>query len=526
MVNGSLHYATPRKTLVFVFSNNLVTIDIGSISNVPALGVSLPISVSLGEISPYSDLNITFNTITNNTNVVFVPPSLSFVEGVSLGYFQINYTTNDTNGTVVFNYTLSGTDAASFSTPAQSNFAIEILNTLAPTITQFSIGIKDEITANISITVGTPSNVYWIFLAYANYLKNATLATLDYVTSVTAPIVGTTNANQTSTGTQVNEYLKYLPNANSYSDWASYVYDLSYYAQTTNFTGAMFVLAAAKTTLYAFDSLVAGTEYIAFAWADNLSGNTAASANATGTTTAIPSPVVSSLTFDIIITGGQVNTITQGYCKSLGASVMRCASFSGITTSRRLSSGLQVIVSGSPSDKKSPATLVAGFNSARFISNLASSGITVGSASQTVVATPVYSTAGLTNTTYNDTANVVYFYYTTGGVGILCFVVESNPNTSLALTSQMIYQGFGRDGLYATVSACADEPESTTSWYSINFTALNVSHGTYVISTTACNNYPITPTCISDSLIANYTYNYGNANSLIVMLFALLAYLV
>ena len=92
LVSGTDLYVAPRKSIVEIYSNAAISIDIGAVSNIPIGGVGLPIILSIaGGVSPHSDMSVIFTTTTANADVTFYPATFKFTSMNSMGAFAIGY---------------------------------------------------------------------------------------------------------------------------------------------------------------------------------------------------------------------------------------------------------------------------------------------------------------------------------------------------------------------------------------------------------------------------------------------------
>lgn len=128
-------YAPLTVTSVVVTSGQ-ASISIGTVTEVPAGGHSLPIVISLSQ-TPYNELIITPTQVgTMDPGVTFDPSSLQFTTGVSQVYFYIRASTNILRSTYEVSWVLDGTDSAAYLQPSNSVIRVTGSDEVLPEVSQ------------------------------------------------------------------------------------------------------------------------------------------------------------------------------------------------------------------------------------------------------------------------------------------------------------------------------------------------------------------------------------------------------
>ena len=121
------------------------------------------------------------------------------------------------------------------------------------------------------------------------------------------------------------------------------------------------------------------------------------------------------------------------------------------------------------------------------------------------------------------------FSFTSSVDGNACCIGELNPNTKITLASYYVQFGEDRLGGVTAFAGCWDVVTGSNYNEFFNFTALtDVTSGTYLLTCTDCNNYPITPECIADSALVQESFTWPvPSGSLVIMIksCAILAYI-
>ena len=291
-------------------------------------------------------------------------------------------------------------------------------------------------------------------------------------------------------------------------------------------------MVAGVNTLQSFASLIAGTNCTAVAWADNYSGLTMASANATAQTTDVPAPAIVSFAFAETITESEVSNIQNAAAQTLNILASRFEQFGAISRRRLSSIVTSALIAGTRSNV-TPLTLGTSLStmSATLLANIIASGVVVaGVTTSARISTsadypsPVFSAITITNET-----DGVMFNFTSSVTGYVCCIGELDANTNYSLSSYDVMFQEDRLGGAPAFASCWDAVAATNYSEFLNFTAqTSVANGTYLFTCTDCNNYPIMPDCIADSALVQDSFTWPVATgslNIMVALCAILAYL-
>ena len=533
LVSGTDMYIAPRKSLVQVYDNSVVSITIGTISNVPIGGVSLPILLAIaGGVSPFSDVSVTFATTTANSAVTFYPSKYEFSSLENMGAFAIGYNGTATAGSSIsFTYTLSGTDMSAFSISSGGSFTLGAITTAAPSISAFLLTIESQTSATVSLTLETASVVTWAFGSTFMFEVYPVLASYEGIAYFAYPIIGTATENQTMIQQQIMGYQNVLNSIDPVElGWEVYSVELLVVAQLSYFAGQVY-LPAGTSTLYSFNNLIASVYYSAVAYADNYSGQTPALNYATEMTTAIATSCVLTSTFADTIAASDIDSINNAIAKTLNIFPGRVINFKGISR-RRLSSNLGSIIQGDVRSSITPLSLGTSLSSlsATLLANIVANGVSVASVSTSAreVATNDFPVPTFTYFAATTDVNGVEANFTTSNDGVVCCEGEYNPNTTEALSSYDVWLQLDRAGQTPPLHWCWAVTAGTNYSEYYNFTANEITnYGTYIFTCTDCNQYPIWPVCLNDTdlQVINFTWTNITAAAHFVIA-AVLAYLI
>ena len=314
-------------------------------------------------------------------------------------------------------------------------------------------------------------------------------------------------------------------------DWNEYTRNILIFANTTYFTGVALIEPNGSRNLYSFASLIANTSYSLYAWADNFSGKTIAAANTTKSTLPLQAPAIIMLTYSSALISSNIDLINKGIALAFGADPLRVISFGGI--SRRLGGTSSSLYISNPLSTENPFTTANAINVGTLTTTINEAGLNL-----TVINKNInqgidsqFSTAGLVGTFNTSGNSILYVNFTTGGLGLVCCILEYNLTTNNNLNSYDVLFGYDRDGLNAFWHTCISEPGSYNDNILWDFSKLYANMGNYIVTCTACNNYPLLPQCIADSQMITYTYNWKNlttisASSIILAFWIFVAVLV
>ncbi|OMJ66670.1 hypothetical protein SteCoe_36410 [Stentor coeruleus] len=506
------HYRAPPKTYIEIFFNDLIKIQVSEISYaVPRLG-TFPIELSIAPYSPFNDLNVKFSLLSPDPNIEFFPENVTFTSEDSVKNFKIAVNESVAIGTVYnFNYTLTGECSGYFEINHKGNFTVNMITTEAPKI-ETVIDVKSNVEVDLLVSLNTDSIVYWALISSHMLKMHPVMTTLDYIKSYAAPIVGGPEGEQSSIEDQISSW-SFAMSQISGNTWEEYNKNFLILSRQMYFAGINF-LKKGNYVLQKFSNLIASTDLVFVAWADNLSGNDLAKIEKFGKTDDPLPPALIQIIFDDIPINSSIDAVPQSIAKALGVYSSMVKIWEGVY--RRLETIIPCLLLPSVYFYLNPAEKASNLAYKNLATYLAVNGVT----STFIInlnkeaETKMFGTPVFYNSTFILNTNILEFWFTPGIFGIIACVQEINPNNSLTLNSYDILFGLDREGYPAPTSIYSVNNFGNYSVIEWNLEKMAINE-TYVFSCTICNNYPITPKCLIEEEIKSYSltwtaiYSYG-----------------
>ncbi|OMJ71052.1 hypothetical protein SteCoe_30830 [Stentor coeruleus] len=498
-------YGKPPKTKVQSFMSNQIKISISTISNAaPGFG-TFPIEISLNDYTPFSGITIEFKLTTAGAeNITFVPSSVEFTDIDSVNYFYIDVSADATTGQT-YDFRI---DAASFVIESTGSFYVDYITSEEPSIT-VALDIQSQTDADLNVEVGTDSVVYWALVSTSLSTYDENCTSYDAIVAYAEPLVDEPTDDQMSIDDQFAAWQDLKDAIVAGDDWIAYTYNIIVLSNSLAFYG-MNLVPQGSWTVQSFDNLIAGSSITAVAYADNFSGNDLASSNDTQTTDPLSSPCTIELDFDETLSSDLNKKIIKAEAQTIGVPESRIIELKAMT--RRLGSVSSNMLLPSATSSEDTVSAASNMDKDVLTTNLAAQGITATFkvVPPTAITADSYPDPSFEGEFYDD-PSVVYFNFTIGMDGSISCVVEYNPDPSSSLTSYDVYYGLDRKGgdAYDTKADDFSSGDQEDSW-NWNFTETNPDYGNYVFTCTACNNYPILPTCVTDDKLVTYNFTWTN----------------
>ncbi|CAG9312582.1 unnamed protein product [Blepharisma stoltei] len=520
-VTNSL-YVAPLSTMIEVCSSlSTATVTVDTLPTLYQYWTSIPIKVYLAN-APASQLTVTPTFSVAGFTVT--PNSLTFDYGVNTLYFQVNvgstYTASTTSPTVSF--TLGGTDAAAFAAPNKQTVTV---STSYPSIVAATPGLSITKVSASEVKVAVTSTIagvlYWGLGCQGSHVLNfAGLSSLvsDLVTpsksiqslqeQLSEQYLSTETDIDTTKDTDINAFFKRIHSEHCSDYWAS--------SQVITTAGATIDL----------NWLMAGTSYTFSAYiATRLTNNTAAYPLNTYnfTTDAAAQYYSTSVTFS----GSVPSTSSSGIAKVLAKNMgVNPSWLTYVSSSRRMlqsSSGsttTTTFVYNVLSDSRYPAYTSSGMisnlntNQAQatsdFSSALALTSTALGTSTAVTTGTaPSWSTAPAKTANTDTSATFTAASSQAGTIYVSC--------TDNDLTGRITYAWQVTNGLDATTEKVPSANVASVATTSETLTVSGLSAGTsYACYFTACNSYPVTPSCIeytSTTPLQSITFKTSGSSS-------------
>ncbi|CAG9312558.1 unnamed protein product [Blepharisma stoltei] len=501
-VTNSL-YVAPLSTMIEVCSSlTPATVTVDTLPTLYKYYTSIPIKVSLAN-APASQLTVT--PTFSVTGFTVTPTSLTFGPDVNALYFQVNvgsaYSASATSPTVSF--TLGGTDAAAFTAPSKQTVTV---STSYPSIVTATPGLSITKVSASEVKVAVTSTIagvlYWgLGCQGSQVLTFAGLSALvsDLVTpSKTIQTLQEqlshqyqnteTDINTSKKDTDINSFFRRIHSEHCSDYWAS--------SQ---------VITTAGATID-FNWLMAGTSYTFSAYiATRLTNNTGAYPLNTYnfTTDAAGQYYSTAVTFSGSVLSSSSSSIAKVLAKNMGVNPSWLTYVSSTRRMLQGTSSTTTFTYNVLSDSRYPAytssAMISNLNTNQaqatsdFSSTLSLTATSLGtSTAVSTGTTPTWSTAPAKTASTDTSATFTAASSQAGTIYVSC--------TDNDLTGRITYAWQVTNGLDATTEKVPSANVASVAATSETLTVTGLSAGTsYACYFTACNSYPVTPSCIDYS---------------------------
>ncbi|OMJ69053.1 hypothetical protein SteCoe_33322 [Stentor coeruleus] len=514
-IDGESYYRAPQKTLVNIFDGNKIQVQVSEISYaVPGFG-TFPIELSISPYSPFNDLTIEFTLLSSDPKIEFIPKIVTFTSKDSIKSFQIAVNETATIGTVYdFSYKLSGECSEYFDIEPTGNFIIDNIYTEAPII-KTAIDVKSSVKVDLLVNLNSDSIVYWALISSYMFDKYPDMATLEYIKSYSAPIFGDSEGDQSSIEHQIAAWsfaISQVPG----DTWEEYNNNFLKLGSQMYFSGIKYAKKG-DSILQTFNNLIASTNLVLVAWADNMSGNDLANSKSLERTEDPLPPVLIDINFDNTLKESLIEVVPQSIAGALEVYSSMVIIWQGAY--RRLETTVSCLLLSSVYFDFDPIKKASSITNQKLAKFLTANGITsafsiasVQEADFTVFGIPEFY-----NSTFILNSNVLEFWFTAGIYGTTICIQEFNPNITTLLSSYNIFFGLDREG-----NSALSTIYSISYYGDYNVIEWNLNEITtdeiYIFSCTFCNNNPINPDCLTEAEIVSYnltwiSISYGTALS-------------
>ena len=496
MTSRVLRYEIPAKVPIYVSDSNLVNVSLGSVYFGKS-STSLPIRVYLNGQTAFSNLLVTFYSSIGN--LLFSPSYLNFTKGNQYKYFNVTLQSAESN--VDISCKLLGNDKNAFLPPPMSTFPVNPYTTNS-TINGLSLVLTNQTYGSINLLLSSAAIVTWALGPTRQFKANPLLYTYDYIHAYAYPIYQNNTKNQSSIDSMMTRYKSTIGKIPFAGDYQQYSVKVIAAAQGILFF-AQTLLGEGESLVQTLDTLCPFTNYTVVVWADNMSG-VITTARANATTAGLPPPQILVLDFNISVGLADQDGILAAVVNATKLMSNR------IVVYQAASKNMEFLVYSSANNLPSPLEVLGGLAQAQVQDSIYSLGL-----EYKVVAMSFYELLNtssavpqFTNTSIGiqqDTRAVLE--YSTGGDGVVCCVIEENPDLSQTLTSIDVYFGFGRNGNTSVEHFCSSVSAGEVYNQTWDFSGNN-DYDIYTITCMTCNLFPVTPICANPSSFSNYTLQW------------------
>ncbi|CAG9314827.1 unnamed protein product [Blepharisma stoltei] len=493
-------YSTPLSIMVEVCQISAATISIATIPTINIGTKSIPIAMTLSN-APASDLTVTPSFGTTTTAISINPTSLTFKQDVNVLYFQLIVSSSYTTASPSLSFTLTGTDAAAFTQPSAKSVTV---STSSSTATAATVNLSSSV-KSVNQVVVTATCSQNIVLYWSLSCKGSVVPTFSELISMTADLIskgsGTyylqeqldsdysateTAPDYTKGDTDIQSFFRRQHKEHCASPWTS--------SQ---------VIYSGTSASIDLNWLMGGTDYTFTGYAVNEVTNNTTPVTISFSTSSLPSVSTYSVQFSGSVAQTSGDNIKLSLAKNMGINPawLTLQSYNG-PTSRFLADSTTTFTYNVLYDRSksyTPANIIANIDQTQLSSDLTTlvgtsptltSGTAASATTPTWATAPAYSTVGETSAAFTATSTVA------GTVHVSC--------TESVISGKNVYAWQVIDGLDGNSEIAYAATNNSTASTSTTLTVSGLTGGTtYYCYFTACNSYPLWPTCIDYSSTAS-----------------------
>ncbi|CAG9323210.1 unnamed protein product [Blepharisma stoltei] len=506
----SNQYSAPLSIIVEVCTLSAATIIIADIPNLIIGAQSIPIAVTLTN-SPASDLTITPSFGSSTSLIAITPSSLAFKPDINVLYFQLTVSSSYTATSPTLSFTLTGTDVAAFVQPTSKSLSVSTTSstTVSATVT-LSSAVKSGTEAVITATCSQNIVLYWSLSC-----KGSVIPSFSEIVAATADLV--TRASDTYyLQEQLDIDYEATETAPDYNkgdtDIQSFFRRKHKEHCATPWTSSQVIYAGEAATID-LNWLMGATDYTFTAYAANEVVNSTTPTTNNFTTAPLPTLSTYTVTFAGSVAQSSGFSIKSTIAKNMGINPAWLTGQVYISSSSRMlidSIGRSAFTYNVLYDRSkpyySPSKIIANIDEIQLTSDLyklVGVSPTLSSGSVTTQTTPSWVAAPV-NGTVGETSAV--FTATSTQDGIVCVSC-----TESVISDKNVYAWQVVDGLDGNSLEAYADCENSTATVNTTLTVSGLTQGTvYYCYFTACNSYPLWPSCIdytSTTPLASVTIN-------------------
>ncbi|OMJ76134.1 hypothetical protein SteCoe_24538 [Stentor coeruleus] len=487
---GNYRYAVPIKNSVYLSTDSAQNIIVSDPGILAPGTTSLPIKISLGDYSTFSSFQFRLENL--EKALVFKPDDIiEFKAGEYYKYFTISVP--DQEGEYQINFQLTGDDKDAFVPPSNLNITVGAVNDVDLKIINININPEGVSEATINIELSTQAEIAWV-LGPSRLLKAyPDLITYKNASAYFYPLIGTPTSLQKTIANQINRFNTALNSYSSLGSYVNYTSDILNHARSSIFYHYTVADQQYSETLEAF---VYEIEYTLVVWAFNTKSTT--TATFVYSHTSLPPPIILSLSFTSPLNTTEISLLINSLSDLTGILKNRFNHYTNNNFRRRLSTTTDIIIYSSPRsfytaqkiyemiDMYNLQIVLSDNNIEKSIISMSYSELSKNNDIPSVISKEIE--------VPKDVQVIVSIEIDKNG--IICCVVEKEPQKNLSLTAEDIYLGYGRDGKQAQMHKCAKMAMNITNIQTWDFTE-DFDFARYTLTCTACNTYPVTPQCES-----------------------------
>lgn len=527
IIQNTYNYDTPSKTLVQLTNTLKIPISIAKIPSCVPGYPTLPISLSLDQISPFTGVSVKFSRENSTDDYGFKPNPVSFTSEDLEKFFEINcLTTLPINNEFKFTISIEGEDKDTFTIDSDKSF-----NTKSSSDIEVHADITfetyNETTAEIIASSETGAVCTWALIATHLYETDPMVGTYEYISSVAYPLTNTSIYTQIPLETQIDSYELELSKISG-STWTDLTMKILIFADKTFLASQTFIPQSTfPTQIFYYDRLIADKSYTFIAYCNHPQSSTFLNINLTANTFPLPNPARIYILFDNDI--GEVSNRIKKVITEV-AMINELRIIEDQQSARRLASSFYKLILPDAESSYTPMMIAENLNRDTIEqlvqAELNNYDIRIANLQHFEVFHSSYGTPKFENQFWNiSDKSMITFNFTSVYNGKYCCEVEKNPDLNITLTSINMLYGYDRSGMPNEYTYCKYTESLAITTFSVKRSDFD-DFGTYYVSCTLCNNYPILPLCLESSEIMNYTFLVTNVSGFSMVLGAGFEFLV
>ncbi|OMJ93873.1 hypothetical protein SteCoe_3064 [Stentor coeruleus] len=526
IIENIYNYDTPQYTLVQLTNTLKIPISIAKIPSCVPGYPTLPISLTLDQISPFSGISVKFSRENSTDDYGLRPNPVSFTSNDLQKFFEINcLATLPVNNEFKFLISIEGEDKETFIIDSDKSFTTKSFSNIAVQA-DIKFEVYNETTVEVFGDSDTGAVCTWGLIATHLYDTNPSVGTYEYISSIAYPLTNTSIYTQIPLETQLASYESELSKISA-NTWEELTMKTLIFADKTFFAGMTYISQSVSTQILFYDKFIADKSYTFISYCSHPQSSTIQNTSLTINTYSLPHAARIYILFDNDI-GQKDDEIKNVLAKVSNINKLRIIEDTGST--RRLTSSFYKLILPEAESTYTPMMIADDLDRDTFEKSMQAElnnyDIRIANLQYFEALPENFGSPQFDNQFWNTTdKSIILLNFTSNYKGKYCCEVEKDPDLNKTLTSKNILYGYDRSGIPNEYTYCKDIEAMTITTYSVKFADFS-DPGNYDISCTVCNSYPILPLCLDDNYIMNYTFVISKDSGLSMMLVVELGFLV
>ncbi|OMJ71731.1 hypothetical protein SteCoe_29975 [Stentor coeruleus] len=520
----SIYYRAPAKTIVQICNLSVYTIQVGQIYKTPMRINSIPITLSLGPVSPFTGfyISIYLSSENYNSNIFFYPNVLNFSSGISEASFSIITGDIILSRECKFEFSIDGTDAQAFDIVKTHSFFIGTITNDDP---EANFIITDIGCTHISVNLSTNGVgvITWALMSEFMYYRGKYSTEFFNIENNSRTLIENKGLSIKEQESIFFNELLLLDDIN----WDEYCLNVFLMARKIYFTSQNFVHGPEISKLYDFNYLVSDNSYVLVGYFDNFSGNDPYYFENFVSTLSVKEPANIDITFYEDIQDSN-DTLIEILSNVIKVNKNRLVVIN--STRRALNTQISLSLKPNALENWSSFTKLESFNLNEINNTLIENGFPK---SKISISQPYVNPQSFLSSEFFIYENFIVFNIEVYKDGVICCEYEFDADLNITLTSDQINLKFDRNWKNASDKIECIKARSqiyeTIQFNISKFFEENLEYNSVTFTCNACDNDPISPQCVSEGEFLQHTYNglkeQINGYSKMLVISIILAYL-